>query len=169
MVDLSTTLTSILTAVFGVLCGATIGAYFNLKSARKDLIFKRKLEYFEKLVQDLEENFRLHKKAILATSESSKKKQIESSYTELQKNRKTFLIKASPLYFNIEKLTEKMTSFAQTEKEIFSSFENLIRNYKIISKASKKRLIFDLNEKIAKLNSSKDAIILEMKSELKDR
>lgn len=162
--ELSSTIVTIFTGLIGVLCGAAVGSYFNLKSARKDMLFKRKLEYFEKLSQDMEENFRLYKKAILPLSQSAKKQEIENQFAELKKNRKSFLIRASPLYFDIDKITERITDFTNVEKQIFQLFENLIKNYAKIS--SKKKILYELNEQLQKLNKAESLVISEMKFEL---
>ena len=141
--DINSSLLTIATALIGILCGAAVSSYFNLKSARKDLIFKRKLEYFEKLSKDLEENLRLHKNVIMSLSESSKTKEIEAKLIELKQKRKSFLINSSPLYFKTNRMTERITFFVNTEKEIFSLIEIL----KSKEKATKAKAISDRSSK----------------------
>jgi hypothetical protein len=162
--DINTSIITILTGMIGILCGAAAGSYFNLKSARKDILFKRKLAYFEKLVQDIEKNLRLYKKVILPLSESSKIKEIEQNVTEIKQERKNFLVMASPLYFDVKKMTERMTNFVNIEKSIFSTFENLEKNYK--NGPSRARNLFELNEALQKLNKAGEIAILEMRREL---
>jgi hypothetical protein len=159
--DINSSILTIITALIGILCGTAVGAYFNLKSARKDIIFKRKLEYFEKLSQDLEKNMRLYKKAIMSLSASSKKKEINTAIQELKQNRKTFLLMASPLYYDIKPMTEKVTLFVSLEKEIFALFDNLLKNHK--SKSANARTLFELNEALNKISKAEEAIIIEMK------
>lgn len=162
--DLSTAIMTITTALLGVLCGAAAGAYFNARSARKDVVFKRKFEYFEKLIQDLEKNIRLYKKAILSLSKSSKKAEIESNLNELKTNRKSFMVMASPLYFDVAKMKENMTSFVAVEKQIFTIFEKLLESKNASTKA---RCIFELNESLNKLDEINEKITEDMRVELK--
>lgn len=160
--DINSSLLTIATALIGILCGAAVSSYFNLKSARKDLIFKRKLEYFEKLSKDLEENLRLHKKVILSLSEYSKTKEIEASVLELKQKRKSFLMNSSPLYFETSKMTERIISFVNTEKEIFLLIESLQDK----NKSSRATTLFNLEEALQKLHKSSKYAILEMRHEL---
>jgi hypothetical protein len=162
--DFTTTVITLFTGLIGVLCGTAVSSYFNMKSARKDVLFKRKLEYFEKLAQDIEKNIRLHKKVILSLSNLSKKKEIAAHIEELKQNRKIFLIMASPLYFNVEPLGEKITAFVGIEKEIFETFNELIKNYG--AESSRARNLFELGEKLKKLSKAGEAIIAEMRNEL---
>jgi hypothetical protein len=161
--DFSQSIITVLTGLIGVLCGTSLSSYFNLKSSRKDLLFKRKLEYFEKLVRDLEDNFRLHKKSVLFISPSTKKRDISRDLEELKKNRKSFLIAASPLYFNVERMTPNITNFVNTEKNIFSLLEKLV---KVDKGFSRQRIIFELRESLQRLDMAKQAAILEMRREL---
>jgi len=126
-------------------------------------MFKRKLEYFEKLSKDMEENLRLHKKAILSLSESSKTKDIEQNISVLKQGRKSFLFMSSPLYFKTDMMTEKITAFVNIEKNIFSHLENLLQKPK---KSAKARILFDLREFLQKLNLANQAAIQEMRDEL---
>ncbi len=164
MMDINASIITILTGIVGVLCGAAAGSYFNLKSARKDLLFKRKLEYFEKLVQDIEQNLRLYKRVILSLSESSKIKEIKQKFSEIKQERRNFLVMASPLYFDIKKITERITMFVAIEKSIFAILEDLRKNYK--ASQLKARKLFELNESLQKLNKAGEIAILEMRREL---
>lgn len=164
--DLNTTILTIATALIGILCGAAAGSYFNLRTGRKDLLFKRKLEYFEKLSRDMEENLRLHKKAILPLSKSSKAGHIEQKLLTLKKERKNFLIMASPLYFDTSIMTEKIIYFVNVEKSIFSALEKLAQNP---AKSAKAKMLFDIREHLQKLTLASQEIIQEMKRELYQR
>ena len=161
--DISQSAITVLTGLIGVLCGTSISSYFNLKSARKDLIFKRKLEYFEKLARDLEENFRLYKKPALSITNKTKKSKIKQALEELRKNRKNFLIAASPLYFDVDKMTPRVTYFVNIEKNIFSLLEKLITEE---SALSKEKLILELQGSLPRLDRAKQLVILAMRQEL---
>jgi len=126
------------------------------------LLFKRKLEYFEKIVDTIEKNKRIYHQAVGKIENSSNSKEIKEIVGELKKNRKNFLIMASPLYFDTQKLSEKIIRFVRVEKEIFnrvSSLEN--KNKKDIPV-----LIEQIREIIGILNKRGNEIIFEMKKEL---
>ena len=160
--DINSSLLTIATALIGILCGAAVSSYFSLKSARKDLIFKRKLEYFEKLSKDIEENLRLHKNIIMSLSESSKIKDVEDNLAKLKQKRKSFLINSCPLYFKTDRMTERIMAFVNAEKEIFGIIEALKNGGKTI----KAQTIFDLRAALQKLNKALDDSFLEMRLEL---
>lgn len=154
---------TVLVTLISLLCGAAAGSYFNLKSARKDVLFKRKLEYFEKLAQDIEKNIRNHKKIILSLSVSSKKKNIEKNIIELKQNRKNFFVMASPLYFDITPMTNKITAFVNVEKNIFANLEKIMKSK---NKSDKENIIIELNNSLQMLNKAGNSIISEMRLEL---
>lgn len=154
---------AILTGLIGVLCGTSLSSYFNLKSSRKDLLFKRKLEYFERLARDVEDNCRLYKKSILSLSHRTHKNVIKGLVGELKKNRKNFLLAASPLYFDVERITGTVTRFVGIEKDIFALFENLLATGVSLSKD---RIIFELHGLLQKLEQAKQLVIREMRGEL---
>lgn len=159
-----------LTAVvglLGVLIGTLIGPYINhklsIKNTRKDFIFKKKLEYFEKITDNIEKNIRLYRNAINEALSKRKKSTFKKIHKQLRANRKNFLIASSPLYFNTRNLSQKIISFVNLEKNIFEKFENLP---KLDSKESIKNTLEDLEETLNKLKSSGNAVIIEMKKEL---
>ena len=158
-----------LTAVvglLGVLVGTLIGPYINhklnLKNTRKDIIFKRKLEYFEKLSESIENNIRTYRNSI-TEAESARKQKLNEIYEKIKQERKNFLIMASPLYFNIQNLSEKIISFVDIEKEIFKEFEKLA---KLNNESQKEKTISNLKEKLKNLVDFGNRIVYEMKKEL---
>ncbi|MEK6899078.1 MAG: hypothetical protein AABW79_03210 [Nanoarchaeota archaeon] len=160
--EIPQTLITLLTGLLGVLFGSSFTSYFNLRSARKDLLFKKKLEHFERLSKDLEENFRLHKSAILSLS-TMKKSQVSETLENLKTSRKHFLMSSSPLYLNIERMSWVITNFVEVEKSIFSFLEQLAKSK---TPSSKERILFNLQEAIEKLKFAQQSAILEMRREL---
>jgi hypothetical protein len=151
----------------GVMIGTLIGPYINhkltIKNTKKDIIFKRKLEYFEKLAENIEKNIRTYRNSIKGAENNLKKPQLKKIYQRLKKERKNFLIMASPLYFNIRGLSERIISFVEVEKEIFKNFEKL-SNFK--DKKQAQEIIFDLNDRLKRLIALGNRAVYEMKKEL---
>lgn len=151
----------------GVLLGTLIGPYINhkltIKNTKRDIIFKRKLEYFEKLATDIEKNIRTYKNSINEAEKNLKKSRFKTIYKRLKKERKNFLILASPLYFNVHGLSERIISFVEVEKEIFKNFERL-SNFK--SKKQTLEIISNLKDELRNLISLGNRAVFEMKKEL---
>ena len=160
-IDISAGALTALVGLFGIMVGTLIGPVINhrlnLKNARKDIIFKRKLEYFEKLAENIEQNIRVYKSAIGEVETSKTPKNINEIISRLKEKRKNYLILASPLYFNIRNLSIKVTDFVDIEKNIFEDFTRINRDEEILEA---------LKEKLNKLTNSRDLIIIEMKREL---
>jgi len=159
-----------LTAVvglFGVLVGTLIGPYINhklnLKNTRKDIIFKRKLEYFEKIAESIEKNIRTYHNMVAEAEVGVGKQKLKKIYKKLKQDRKNFLIMASPLYFNIRSLSEKIISFVEIEKEMFREFENLT---KVSNKQQEEDVVKTLKEKLKNLTDFGNKVVWEMKKEL---
>lgn len=129
MVELSSLVVSSLTGVFGVVIGAVISNYLNQKiarqSTRKDLIFKKKIEYFEKILECISKNTELYKNSIKRIEKGYEKKDILDILNHLRSNRKKFEIMNSPLYLDISKISFKIRQFVTREKIIFLYFEKL--------------------------------------------
>jgi len=157
--DLTSGILTAIMGLIGVLLGALIGPFTNhqlgIRYNKRDLLFKRKLEYFEKVVETMEKNKRMYQNVILRLEDSDikQKKQI---LEELKQNRINFFIMASPLYFNTQKFSDKIIDFVDIEKDIFESISN-------IKKAEE---INNLKRKLEDLNRKTYEIILEMKKEL---
>ena len=160
-IDISAGALTALVGLFGILIGTIISPFINhrlnLKNARKDIIFKRKLEYLEKLAENIEQNIRIYKSAIGEAETKKTFKNFKEIICILKEKRKNYLILASPLYFNIKNLSIKITTFVDIEKNIFDDFTKITKDKKIIT---------DLKEKLNKLINSRDNIINEMKKEL---
>lgn len=161
---LNLTILTLLVGMFGVLFGSLMGPYLNNKLNRKhqkeELFFKKKLEYFEKITENIENNIRLYKNCVkdTETNKTNTKKIIEI----LKKERKNFLILSSPLYFDTARLAECIKKFVQTEKEIFSDFNKLKLNKNI-----REEVIGNLNKHLENLKIYGNFIVLEMKKEIK--
>jgi hypothetical protein len=160
-IDISAGAVTASVGLFGILIGTLIGPYvnhkLNLKNARKDIIFKRKLEFFEKLAENIEQNLRIYKSAIGEVETKKTPRDIKKIINGLKEKRKNYLILASPLYFNIKNLSIKITNFVEIEKNIFNDFTKITKDKEIIS---------NLKEKLNNLTSSRDSVINEMKKEL---
>jgi mRNA-degrading endonuclease HigB of HigAB toxin-antitoxin module len=165
MVSISSGALTAVVGFIGVLVGTLIGPYINhklsLKSIRKDIIFKRKLEYFEKMAENIEKNIRTYRNA-LREAESCKKQQLKNVNEKLKEERKNFLIMASPLYFNINGLSQKIISFVEVEKEIFREFEKLSN----VSSKEQKEALKSIEDKLKKLTMLGNEAVYQMKKEL---
>jgi 5-methylthioribose kinase len=99
MVEISSLVVSSLTGVFGVVIGAVISNYFNQKiarqSARKDVIFKKRIDYFEMILGCIEKNTELYKNAIKHITKYYNKKEIYKQLKILKNERKKFEVKNS--------------------------------------------------------------------------
>ncbi len=163
MFDLTPYLTALVMFV-GILVGTLISPRIQqrmgIEHGRKDLLFKKKLEYFEGIVNTIEKNKRIYYKAISRIEFSKSNKEIYKIIEELKKGRENFLILASPIYFNTKNFSEKIVSFVRIEKDIF----NKIPELKKIKE--KKRIMDQLKENLKSLNRRGEEIVLEMKKEL---
>ncbi len=166
MISISSGALTAVVGLVGVLLGTLIGPYINhkltLKNTRKDLLFKRKLEYFEKLSENIEENIRTYRNAITETENASKER-TEEIYNKLKEERKNFLIMASPLYFNIHELSERIVCFVEEEKKIFNEFNRLIKSKSQKQRQNAKK---ELKEMLKSLRILGNQAIYEMRKEL---
>ncbi len=166
MVSISSGALTAVVGFIGVLVGTLIGPYINhklsLKNIRKDIIFKRKLEYFEKMAENIEKNIRTYRNALREAENNCKKQQLRKINEKLKEERKNFLIMASPLYFNINGLSPKIVAFVEVEKEIFSEFEKLPN----ISSKEQKESLEILRDKLKKLTVLGNETVYQMKKEL---
>lgn len=155
-----------LVGLSGVLIGSLIGPYINhrlsIKNTRKDIIFKRKLEYFEKLAEKIEKNIRAYKNSVHEAECKKSKKDIRRIFIELKKQRANFFITASPLYFNIHNLSKRIIAFVNTEKDIFREFEKLTK----INADKQEEVMENLENKLKYLNALGSSVVFEMKKEL---
>lgn len=154
-----TSIMAILGMVVGTLVSPKINQKVNAEHNKKDLIFRKKLEYFEKIAETIEENKRMYQQIIGKIECSKNNKETNKIIEELKQTRKNFLMKSSPLYFDTQRLSEKIKDFVRIEKEIFREIE-------LIEKDKEEEAIEKLKENIKKLNQKANEIICEMKKEL---
>jgi hypothetical protein len=160
--DITPYLTAIM-AIIGIVVGTLVSPKINQKvnaeHNKKDLIFRKKLEYFEKIAETIDENRRMYHQVIGKIECSKNKKETNQIIEELKQTRRNFLMKSSPLYFDTRSLSEKIVNFVKIEKEIFLEIEE-------IEKDKKEGTIEQLKENIKKLNVKANEVIIEMKKEL---
>jgi predicted esterase YcpF (UPF0227 family) len=165
MADLSSALITTLTGMVGVIIGATINNYFNHKiarqSAKKDIIFKKEIEYFERIVDTIEKNIELYKRSIKRLEKNYTKKDVSRVFEELKKDRKKFEIMTSPLYLDIRQISSRIRNFVAIEKLIFAYLDKMRdSNY------SKSELSIALNLNLIELQKVGNSIILLLREHL---
>ena len=115
--------------MFGVVIGAIISNYFNqkiaAKSARRGLVFNKKIEYFEDITETLKNNLKLYRNSIKEYEKTRKAKKI---LEKLKAGRKKFDIKNSQIYLDTRSISKKIKQFVINENNIFKSFENVEKN-----------------------------------------
>jgi len=126
MAEIESIFISTMIGMTGVVIGAIISNYVNQKiardTARKDIIFKKKMVYFENIVECIEKNTKLYKNSIKAAEE---KKNVNKIIKIMKKERKKFEINSSPLYLNISPISRMVREFVSIEKKIFFCFEKM--------------------------------------------
>lgn len=165
MVELSSAIITTFTGLIGVIIGATINNYFNHKiarqSAKKDIIFKKEIEYFEKIVVTIEKNIELYKKSLKKIQTHYSKKEAAEILKNLKKERTKFQVMTSPLYMDIRPITARIRQFVAIEKIIFSYFDKLNS-----CEQTQQELIIGLNLKIIDLQKVGNAIIFILREHL---
>lgn len=163
-------ITPYLTAVvmlLGILVGTLISPRIQhrvgVEYNRKDLIFQRKLKYFESIIEAIEVNKKMYYNLIRRLEEAKTNSEINKVMEELKKNRKKFFTSASSLYFNTKILSEKIIRFVRIEKDIFNRIPQL-KDKK--SKEEKENIIEQLKSNLKNLNKRGEEIVYEMKKEL---
>lgn len=136
----------------------SVGKEYN----RKDLIFQRKLKYFEGIIDTIETNKKIYNNIIQKLGGSEKNSQIDKIIEDLRKNRKKFFTGAGSLYFNTKIISEKIVRFVRIEKDIF----NRIPQLKEKNKEERTRLIEHFKINLNNLNKRGEEILYEMKREL---
>jgi len=156
-----------ISGMMGVVIGASIGPIINHqlnnKYSKKDLIFKRKLDYFEKVLETIEKNSKLYKQEIRKLENSKDPKEIKKFVKRLKQERKHFLIMSSPLYFDVRKISNKIIRFTRIERDIFSRVSQL----ETLNQKEKEILVEQLKRILIVLDRRGNEILLEMKKELK--
>lgn len=109
--------------------GAAISNYVNqmiaAKSARRDLLFKKKVEYFDRVVNVIEQNIKLYRTWQRKLETKASKKMIEQAITTFKKKRAHFDIKTSALYVDVEAFSRDIKHFVGYEKHVFALVERL--------------------------------------------
>lgn len=156
-----------LSGIIGVLIGASIGPLVNhqltTRYSKKDLIFKRKLDYFEKVLDVIEKNSKLYKQQIRKLESSKDSKEIKKIVEEMKKERKHFFVMSSPLYFDVTKISKGIVRFVKIEKDIFNRISSLEK----INEKEKEVLVEQLKRMLIILEKRGSDILFEMKKELR--
>ena len=120
--DLNASMLAVLVGMLGIFFGTLISPYINHKLTqrynRKDLFFKKKLEYFEGITECIEKNIKLYRNSI------NKAEQNNQETKEIIENIKKERKKEIPYFF---------------KPNLFKHFE-LIRKYKGVYKNRRKDL-----------------------------
>jgi len=165
--ELNTGLLTVIVGMLGILLGTFLSPYLNhrltLKYNRRDFLFKKKLEYFEQIALSLEENIRMYTRTIKEISFLKDKKRREEVIKNIKRERKKFKIMGSPLYFNVEFISQKIKRFVEIEKEIFLKLERM-QEKKVEEEIEEIRE--DLKEDIKKITFLGNELIREMRIEL---
>jgi hypothetical protein len=165
-IDIASTLLTTLFGLTGVLVGSLIGPLINHRVAKqydkRELFFKKKMEYFEKILLTVEENKRAYNIAIKKIEAQQESKKVKEVIEELKKNRKNFFIMSSPLYFDTKYISEKIIRFVRVEKSIFERFSSLEK----VNKKDLLRCIEQLKQNFSLLEKRGEEILLEMRREL---
>lgn len=157
-----TALVMLLGILVGTLISPRIQQRVSTEHNRKDLIFQRKLKYFENILETIEKNKKIYYNMMHKIEESKKNSQIDKIVEELKRERRKFLIMASPLYFNTKVFSEKIVHFVKIEKDIF----NKMSLFKEADKEAKERIIEQLKNNLKKLDKNGAEILYEMRKEL---
>jgi len=161
-------LTSYITAVvmlLGIIVGTIISPRVNhqigIEYGRRDLIFKKKLEYFEKMIDTIDKNKKMYNDSICKLENIKNKKEVERVMEDIKKGRKNFSRMASPLYFDTRNLSEKVIHFVRIEKDIFNLMSELKDNL-----PQQEEIIEKLKGNWKKLYKQGNDILSEMKKEI---
>jgi hypothetical protein len=150
--------------VTGIIVGALISPrvthQIGAEHSKKELIFRKKLEYFESILGIIERNTKTYKYIIKKIDISKNNKEIRKLVQELKQKREHFLIMSSPLYFDIKKISEVIIRFVRVEKEIFNR-ASLLETSK-----NKKASMEALKNLLEILNKRGNDILIEMRKEL---
>jgi hypothetical protein len=148
----------------GVVIGAIISNYFNQKIARqaakKDTIFKKKIEYFENIVQTIGKNIEIYNKIIKKIEKENSPKKINEAIKYLKEKRKKFEIMTSPLYLDITPISNEIKKFVSLEKNIFANLE------KINKDNSKKDLIYAIRLDFIEIRRIGTSIVIILREDL---
>jgi hypothetical protein len=165
MVDITTAFTTTLIGMMGVVMGAIVSNYFNtrltLRNSRRDIIFKKKLEYFEGIIKCIENNTKLYLNSLREAEKKLNPETIQKIIKELKEKRRKFDANTSPLYIDTRILSQKIKTFVNIEKKIFYSFEKIIE-----PESNKNELVKSIKDDITILTKKGDELIFEMRTML---
>jgi len=165
MVELSSALVTTMIGMLGVVTGAIISNYVNqriaAKSVRRDIVFKKKIEYFEKIVESINFNRKMYESALKQAVKDSGKSQISKIISDLKKNRKKFILTSIPLYLDVTLISKRIRYFVSIEKKIFHSFEMMKDS------DEQEEIIDNIRHAVKLLESIGEKMIIEMRKELK--
>jgi len=163
MVEINFAVVTTIVGFTGILVGAYMNQRLSNKFARKDLIFKKKLEYFEKISEAIEGNIRVYRNSINEIK-NNKKMETKNILENMKEKRRHFFVLSSPLYFNTLRLSQKIKEFVRIESEIFWNFSNMV----YINNKNKEEIIKRLENGLEELKIKSLNILLEMRGELKN-
>jgi hypothetical protein len=162
MVEISSAFITTIIGMMGVVIGAIISNYFNQKIARqaakKEIMFKKRVEYFEKIVECVEKNTKMYESAIKKFEKDSGKRSRKNILEKMKKERLKFEIMTSPLYLDTRPISKMIRHFVNIEKRIFLYLETdneedklrgLKENYKQLRVVGDK-IIFELRTNLLK-------------------
>jgi len=167
MADFSSAFITTITGLIGVVIGASISNYVNHQIARqtskKDTLFKKRLEYFEKIVDTVIKNTQMYTKALKRLESSPNKKQIKEILRNIKEERMKFEIMSSPLYFDTRVISNLINDFVNIEKEVFLDLE------KIYKQGISEELVSALKEILSRLNKAGYKIIIDLRTDVSKR
>lgn len=163
MVELTSAVTTTLIGMLGVVVGAAISNYVNqmiaAKSARRDLLFKKKVEYFDRVVHVIEHNLKLYTMWRRKLESKASRALIEKALKTLKKKRAHFGISTSALYLDVEVFSRDIKQFVAYEKQIFALISELKRD-------DYERVMDTLRRSIRNLENAGNSIIYKMRRSL---
>jgi hypothetical protein len=163
MVDLTSAAVTTLIGMLGVVVGAIVSNYVNqrvaARTARKDLFFKKKVEYFDRVVGVIEHNIKLYTLWRKKLEVSYRPSEVKRALSALKKERAKFDVSTSSLYVYVDAFSRDIKRFVALEKQIFVIMERLTSdNYG--------HGLDSLRERIHELQRVGRTIIATMRAEL---
>jgi len=166
VLDLLSNLTAIIMLI-GIIVGAVISPRMSHKIGyeynRGEVIFRKKLEYFEKILETIENNKRAYNIAIKKIGISKNKSAVKEIVAEMKQQRMRFLPMSSPLYMDTRNISEKVIRFVRVEGIIFNRIEGLVTK----NKKEVKLITAQLEKDLEILTLRGNEILFEMRKETK--
>ncbi len=163
MVDLSSAVTTTFIGMFGVAIGAIISNYVNqriaARSARRELLFKKKVEYFDRTVTCIEKNIKLYSLWKKKLEVNATPALVTNALKALKKERAKFDPLSSALYFDIQMFSRDIKHFVALEKQIFSLITKL-------TKDNHEETLDALRQSLHRLERVGQSVILKMRNSL---